>query len=180
MKISYLLTAAVAALALIGCGSPAATAPSNSNTAASGPAVTKGTIAVSGAWARVVGGMAMGDTKPTAAGGSTVAMDGALGAAYMEIQNSGPADKLIKVESDGIASVELHTMEMKDGVMLMRPVEGGVDIPANGTQSLKPGGFHVMLIGVTKTYKPGDKLPLKLTFEKAGTLDVQAEVRAAQ
>jgi copper(I)-binding protein len=59
----------------------------------------------------------------------------------------------------------------------MRQVEGGIDIPANGQVELKPGGFHVMLIGLTRDLNVGDSVQLTLTFEKAGQIPVTAQVR---
>jgi periplasmic copper chaperone A len=104
-------------------------------------------------------------------------MESANSAAYMLLQNSSPDDdRLIAAQSDVAQAVEIHLSEMKDGVMSMRPVDG-VDIPAGGQAELKPGGFHIMLIGIKKDLVPGDTVSLQLTFEKGGTVDVTAEVR---
>ncbi len=62
--------------------------------------------------------------------------------------------------------------------MEMKPVDK-IDIPAGGTVELKPGGYHVMLLDVKKTLNPGDTFDVTLTFEKAGTQTVTAEVREA-
>jgi copper(I)-binding protein len=62
--------------------------------------------------------------------------------------------------------------------MEMKPVDK-IDIPAGGTVELKPGGYHVMLLDVQKTLNPGDTFDVTLTFEKAGTQTVTAEVREA-
>jgi copper(I)-binding protein len=101
----------------------------------------------------------------------------ANGASYMMIQNSGAADKLLKAESDAAETVELHTVTNEGGMMQMRPVPS-IDVPANGSVELKPGGFHVMLIGLKQELKPGETVTIKLTFEKAGVVQVQAPVRA--
>lgn len=101
----------------------------------------------------------------------------ANGASYMMIQNGGAADKLLKAESDVAETVELHTVTDEGGMMQMRPVPS-IDVPANSSVELKPGGYHVMLIGLKQELKPGDTVNLKLTFEKAGVMQVQAPVRA--
>jgi hypothetical protein len=125
------------------------------------------------------GGDAMGTTEATGeAMGETDGMMGdVVSAAYMIIRNpGGTPDRLIKAESDAANIVELHTSEMKDGVMSMSQVEA-IEAPANGEVTLEPGGFHVMLIDVTKELKVGDTVNLTLTFENAGEMDVQATVR---
>jgi copper(I)-binding protein len=91
--------------------------------------------------------------------------------------NSAVADKLLRAESDVAGAVELHISEMQGEVMTMRPIEY-VEVPANGEAELKPGGMHVMLIGIKHDLKPGEKVKLVLVFEKAGRIDVEAEVRA--
>jgi hypothetical protein len=124
-------------------------------------------------------GDAMGTAEATgeAMGEMDGMMSGVTSAAYMIIRNPGDApDRLIKAESDVANIVELHTSEMKDGVMSMRQVEA-IEAPANGEVTLEPGGFHVMLIDVTKDLKVGDTVNLTLTFENAGEMDVQATVR---
>jgi copper(I)-binding protein len=140
-----------------------------------------GNLEISGVWARpaLAGEAATGGHGSGGHGGGDMKMDGSLSAAYMTINNSGEADKLIAAKGDVAQNIELHTMEMKDGVMEMRMVEGGIDIPANGSVELKPGGLHVMLIGLNRDLKNGDQVKLTLEFEKAGSVEVQAEVRAA-
>lgn len=124
------------------------------------------------------GGMNMA----TPASGSTGGMETAkpTSAIYMKINSGGMADKLVKAETNVAQSTEMHTVEMKDGMMQMHPVEGGIDVPATGTLELKPGGFHIMLIGLKQDLKPGDTFNVKLTFEKAGVKDVPVEIRSLQ
>ncbi|NNJ09189.1 copper chaperone PCu(A)C [Chloroflexales bacterium ZM16-3] len=110
-------------------------------------------------------------------GGTDTAPSGGTSAAYMVIANTGgTADALIKAESDVADSVELHTMTMQDNVMKMTPVEK-IDIPANGQAELKPGSFHVMLIGLRHDLNDGDIVKLTLTFQNSGTMQVEAPVR---
>ena len=106
--------------------------------------------------------------------------DGAnVAAGYMTLKNSGAsADHLVGGTLDGVQKVEIHEMAMKDGVMTMRPVAGGVAIPASGAVTLKPGSYHVMFIGLTQPLKEGTKVNGTLTFEKAGTVQVQYVVEA--
>jgi copper(I)-binding protein len=95
----------------------------------------------------------------------------------MILRNGGAtADRLIKAESDVAGAVELHKTTMEGNMMKMAPVDG-ILLPAQGQAELKPGGLHVMLIGLKRELKAGDKLKLKLHFEKAGVQEIEAEVR---
>ena len=116
-------------------------------------------VSVEGAWARA--------TVPAQMGS----------AAYFTIRNSGGADKLLSVASPA-ADASLHSTSMDNGVMRMRPLQE-LDIPAKGTVELKPGGMHVMLMGLKQPLQAGDTLELDLRFEKSGELKVNAEVRPA-
>jgi len=98
------------------------------------------------------------------------------GAAYLVIQNNGAADKLLSVTSDVAQTIELHESMMSGGMMQMSPVPS-IPVPANSKVELNPGGFHMMLIGLTHPLKTGDKVQLTLNFEKAGKIPVTAEVR---
>ncbi len=98
------------------------------------------------------------------------------GAAYLVIQNNGVADRLLSVTSDIAQTIELHESMESGGMMQMSPVPN-IPIPANGKVELKPGGLHMMLIGLTRPVKDGDKVQLTLSFEKAGKIPVIAEVR---
>lgn len=99
--------------------------------------------------------------------------------AYMTIANSGGADDaLVSASSPAAGSVEIHqTMTDASGMTGMSPVDR-IAIPAGKSASLAPGGFHMMLMDLSKTLAAGDKVELDLTFEKAGKVTVQAEVRA--
>ena len=101
-----------------------------------------------------------------------------IGAGYLTIENKGTtADKLIGVTGDVSPKIEVHEMSMSNGVMKMRPVDGGVAIDPGKTVKLAPSGYHLMIMDLKSPLKQGDKLPLTLQFEKAGkvavTLDVQ-------
>jgi len=134
--------------------------------------VMTGTLATTGT-------MAMTGTLPLtrSTGGMGMGLGGANSAAYMTIRNPGnQPDRLVKVTSDAAKVVELHTVEEQNGVMSMHPI-AGIDVPANGEATLKPGGFHVMLIALTRELKVGDTVTVTLTFAKAGDMTVQAKVR---
>ena len=103
----------------------------------------------------------------------------ANGAAYMSIATSGTAaDQLVKAASPVADKVELHTHILDGDVMRMRPVSG-ITVNVGEPAVLRPGGLHVMLIGLKEPLKQGSQFPLTLTFEKAGTVTVQVEVEAA-
>jgi periplasmic copper chaperone A len=152
---------------------------------------TSSPIEIQDAWVRVVGAMdapveenSMGsgtmetNNDHTSTEGSTSGMIGSTGAVFMTIKNSGQdADKLVAAASDVADAVEIHLSEMKDDIMTMRQVDG-VDIPAAGEAVLKPGSYHIMLIGMNQELAVGDKVSLTLTFENAGQMKIDAEVRA--
>jgi copper(I)-binding protein len=123
--------------------------------------VTLGALSITDLWTRATPPQA-----PTAAG-------------YLTIANSGSEpDRLIAASSPLAGKTELHQMELKDGVMTMRPVEGGVEIPAGGSVSLAPDGFHIMFMELKDSFKEGGKLPVTLTFEKAGSVDTFLHILA--
>lgn len=93
-------------------------------------------------------------------------------AVYLTIRNSGGEDRLTSVAVQG-AQASLHSSSMDDGIMRMRPVEG-VDVPANNTIALEPGGMHVMVTGVARPIAEGERLPVTLRFDRAGSKSVEA------
>ena len=99
-----------------------------------------------------------------------------VGGGYMTIRNAGAADKLLSASSPVAAKVELHVHVNDNGVMKMREVPGGYAIPAKGTFELKPGGAHLMFLQIARPFKEGEKIPVKLRFEKAGEVSVDFHV----
>lgn len=98
------------------------------------------------------------------------------GGAYLSVSNAGTTgDKLVSASADVAKSVELHEMKMEGDVMRMREVSA-VEVPAGKAVELKPGGLHIMLMGLKAPLKQGDKFPLKLKFEKAGEVTVTVNV----
>lgn len=97
--------------------------------------------------------------------------------AFMVLENTGKADRaLVSAKSDVSKVVELHTHTMVDGMMRMREIER-IDIPAGGRTELKPGGLHVMLIGLHKPLQEGQQVDITLVFDDGSQQTVQAAVR---
>lgn len=102
-----------------------------------------------------------------------VAGAGKTGGAYVTLANKGRADdRLLRASSAAAEKVELHTHEHDGGVMRMRAVPA-VAVKAGETVRFEPGGLHIMLIGLKAPPKLGEKLPLTLVFEKAGSVAVE-------
>ena len=98
-------------------------------------------------------------------------------AAFMQIDNRGSAaHALVGGSSPAAKVVELHTHTMEGGMMRMRQVEK-IDVPAGGSVSLQPGGFHVMLIGLKQKLVPGTEIPLTLKYEDGSEVTVSAPVK---
>lgn len=99
------------------------------------------------------------------------------GAAYLTVRNHGTAeDRLVAARTEAAAAAELHTHVNHDGVMRMRPVEGGIPVPAGGEARLAPGGYHIMLMGLKAPLREGETIQIELTFEKAGSVTAGVEV----
>lgn len=85
-------------------------------------------------------------------------------AAFLTLKNAGTSDRqLVAASSNAAQTVELHTHINDGGVMRMRQVKA-IDIPANGVTELKPGGMHIMLIGLHESLEAGDQIDLTLQF----------------
>ena len=98
---------------------------------------------------------------------------------FMSINNTGTSDdRLVALSVTGVKRVEIHEMSMDDGVMKMRPLANGLVLPAGQTTVLKPGSFHVMMMGLSAPFNEGDYIKGTLTFEKAGTVEVEFAVEA--
>lgn len=101
----------------------------------------------------------------------------ANGSVYLTIKNNSPqSDELIKVHSNLSARTMLHTHIMDKGVARMRHVNS-IPIPKKSIVRLKPGGDHIMLMGLRKPLKMGDTISLFLTFQKAGSRNVTVSIR---
>jgi len=141
-------------LSLAAASAVSAAAPVLAKDAMAGP------IRIESPWAR-----------PTPPGAPT-------GGAYMTLVNTGTqSDRLLGGSSPVSSRFEIHEMSMAGGVMRMRKLDG-LPVPAKGTVALKPGGYHVMLIGLKRPLKIGERVPATLRFEKAGEVTVEFKVQA--
>lgn len=123
--------------------------------------VTLGPLTLTDLWTR-----ATPPGAPTAAG-------------FLTVTNNGSEDDALVAASSPLAqSGELHVMEMQDGVMKMHPVAGGIVIPAGKSVTLAPSGFHIMFVTLTQDLKEGGRLPVTLTFAKAGKVDTLLHILA--
>jgi iron complex transport system substrate-binding protein len=119
-------------------------------------------IAVEAAWAR-----------PTVAGAT-------VGAGYLVIRNHGPdADRLQGASSPRAVRVEMHESRVEGGMAQMRPV-ASLPIAAGASVRFEPGGLHLMLVGLQGPLVAGERVPLRLRFERAGVVDTALEVRDPQ
>lgn len=100
------------------------------------------------------------------------------GGAFMIINNTGEEDvTLIGGQTDYAARTEIHTHAMTaEGVMKMSKVEGGLKIPAGQCVALARGGYHVMMMGLTKPMIDGDMMKLSLEFENADPVDFEVKI----
>jgi len=104
-----------------------------------------------------------------------------VAAGYMRLRSGEPAT-LIGVRTPVSTDAEVHEMSMQGGVMRMRPVNR-LALPAGRAVELKPGGYHLMLMNLTKPLKEGEKVPLTLVIERQDKsreeIKLEAEVRSA-
>jgi copper(I)-binding protein len=120
--------------------------------------ITTGELDVKDAWARP-------------------AKTGDNGAAYLVIENgTSQADRLLSVETDIASAAELHLSQMEGDHMSMHQQEA-VTLPAGEAVEFSPGGFHIMLVGLTRDLKNGETFHIKLTFERAGEKSITVTVR---
>jgi len=104
-----------------------------------------------------------------------------LGVVYATLMNnSARFDKLLSARTPIARNVELHESVSSSGPMgamaSMHRV-GFIPIPAHGQVALRPGGYHLMLVGLRKALKPGTAFTLELEFEHAGWTKVEVHVR---
>lgn len=97
-------------------------------------------------------------------------------AAYLSVRNAS-GDRLLGVSCDCAARADLHDMRIIDGVMQMRPLRYGLAADDDGALTLRVGGAHIMLVGLVRRLRGGDRVRLRLTFEDAGVVEAEAVVR---
>ncbi|HEX3709015.1 MAG TPA: copper chaperone PCu(A)C [Pseudolabrys sp.] len=121
--------------------------------------VTVGHLKISAAWARATPGGA------------------SVGGGYMTITNAGTEPDRLLGGTSGVSKMfQIHQMKMDNGIMKMRPVEGGLEIKPGQTVTLDPSGYHVMLMGLKQPLKQGEHFKATLEFAKAGKVDVDFTV----
>jgi copper(I)-binding protein len=97
-----------------------------------------------------------------------------VGGAYLKISNKGTQpDRLIGGALAGASDVEVHEMSISNNVMKMRQLKDGLEIKPGQTVELKPGGYHLMLMGLSGALKQGQKVKGSLTFQKAGSVEIE-------
>ena len=98
-------------------------------------------------------------------------------ALFLTIKNDKDhAIDLTRASGEIAKNIELHEHTHQDGMMVMRQVKK-ITIPAHGQTELKPGGYHIMLIGLNKKIKAGDKINLKLHFSDGSEAVITAPVK---
>ncbi|MDO9440183.1 MAG: DUF1775 domain-containing protein [Beijerinckiaceae bacterium] len=123
--------------------------------AAAAQTLPSGSIRVEQAWSRAT------------PGGSRV------GAGYLRITNTGSTpDRLVAGTTDASERLEIHDMTVTDGVMKMRPLAEGIALAPGQTVELRPGGMHLMFMGLKKPLATGAGFTATLEFEKAGKMTV--------
>lgn len=101
-----------------------------------------------------------------------------VAAGYLTLKNTGAEpDRLVAATAEIAGKGEIHEMSVNgEGVMTMRPLGDGLALPADGEVALEPGGLHLMFTGLEKPAVEGKKFKGTLTFEKAGTVEVEYAV----
>lgn len=107
------------------------------------------------------------------------AADSGMSAAFGELENTGDSDAVIvSITSDASSMMELHeVVDDGSGSMVMQQRDGGFVVPAGGSLTLEPGGFHFMLMDLTAPLVAGDEATFTVTFEDGSTMDFTAPVK---
>lgn len=180
MRPTHAALATVLALVLAGCQAEApaadAAAPVAAPEAAAAPEAVAPASAEPAAHAHAhVGLMAHEPWSRPLAPGATVA------AGYMHLMNhTTQPETLIGARAEGVGRIELHDMAEVDGVMQMRPIEGGVPLVVDGMAAFQPGGKHLMFIDVTRSWNEGDVVPVTLVFESGTEAVIDVVVTASK
>ena len=103
---------------------------------------------------------------------------GQAGGFFTVTSKGGEADRLIAAASPAAARVEIHGIKVVGDGIRMRPMEKGLGLPPDTAITLKPRGYHLLFLELTKPLEPGEHVPVTLTFEKAGTRQIELLVEA--
>ncbi|WP_353475462.1 copper chaperone PCu(A)C [Salipiger sp. H15] len=104
-----------------------------------------------------------------------------VGGGFFTVTNTGTGDdRLIAAGTspEQADRTEIHEMSMDGQVMKMRQLADGLPIPAGATVELKPGGYHLMMMGLKQPLVEGETVTVWLTFEKAGTIEIPLAIGA--
>lgn len=131
-------------------------------------------------FAALVSGLALAQPAPTVTASNVWARatppSASTAAVYLTLTS--PADDRLTSATTPVAGVaQVHEMKMDGNVMRMRAVESGLELPAGKPVTLQPGGYHLMLEHLTGPLKPGQSVPVHLTFAHAPPIDVTAQVQ---
>jgi copper(I)-binding protein len=100
-----------------------------------------------------------------------------VGVGYFEIRNTGKQpDRLLSATSPAARQVEMHISEHAGEVAKMRQLRA-FEVPARERLTLEPNGAHLMLVDLVQPLKKGERVPMKLRFERAGEIDIEFEVQ---
>jgi copper(I)-binding protein len=145
---------AAAALTLTGCASTTSEAADTNTTVTAGDAVS-----ISDAWVK--------------------SAESGMSAGFGELTNDSDTDvTVVSATTEASSMLELHeTAENESGEMVMRQIEGGFVIPANGSMMLEPGGNHIMLMDLTAPLAAGEDVTFTLTFSDDTTYEFTAPVK---
>lgn len=103
-----------------------------------------------------------------------------IGGGFFTLTNKGAApDRLVGAASPDAERVEIHAIKVVGSGLRMREREGGLAIPPDTTLTLKPRGYHLLLIGLKTPLEEGARVAVTLTFEQTGSLDIECVVAAA-
>jgi copper(I)-binding protein len=106
---------------------------------------------------------------------------GGTGGAFMTVVGGPEADTLVAARFAGAERVEVHEgFETAAGLRRMREVEGGIPVPAGAAVRLQPGGYHIMLMGLTAPLAVADTVTVEVEMARAGTVPVRVAVRPVE
>ncbi len=109
------------------------------------------------------------------------AAPGVPGVGFMALTNNGKkADRLLSASSPVAGRIEIHRSSVEEGVMKMRAVGDGVALPVGKTVAFAPGGLHLMLFVLSAPLREGGRVPVTLTFERAGSVTTELQVQARE
>jgi len=130
-------------------------------------------LGIAVAWSAAAADVTVGSLKISAPWARATPKGASVGGGYLTITNNGDAaDRLLGGSTDIAKGFEIHSMTMDNGVMKMRPVTGGLEIRPGQSVELKPGGYHVMFVGLKMPLKQGGHFEATLQFQNAGRVEI--------